>query len=288
MEELFYNKYRKEGDAIGHGASSEVWRVTDVQTGIVQALKIYSPLVAMEDDGIEMLKHEFKLMANIFHQNLLRPLYFDIWDKQPFLVLPFCANGNLKKKIGLFTEKDGWQLLHDVASGLACLHKQDPPIIHQDIKPENILIADDGSYMLTDFGVSAHARATMRATMSSKLTSAGTMAYMAPEKFGTDKSPITASDIWSLGAMAYEMLTGEVPFTVGTVEGGILQKNGADIPELPKSFSKELRDIITKCLSLNPWDRPRALEIELTAQANLQRLNGGGGKQTRMISSSRK
>lgn len=269
-EELFYNKYRKE-ECIGRGASAEVWRVTDMQTGVTQALKIYDPALAKEEDGLDLMRHEFALMANINHQNLLRPLFFDIWDKTntPFLVLPYCKNGNLSKKKGDFTDKDTWELLRDVASGLAYLHKQDPPIIHQDIKPENILINDDGSYMLTDFGVSAHAKATMHRTISAKLTDVGTMAYMAPEKFGKDKTLIILSDIWSLGAMAYEMVSGEVPFCIGQMEGGVLQLKGAELPELPETVSPELREMIYKCLELDPWDRPQASDIEATARIAL-------------------
>ena len=270
MEELFYNKYLKE-EKLGRGASSEVWRVTDQQTGVIQAIKIYNPAVAIENDGIEMLKHEFALMANINHQNLLRPLFFGIDGIRPFLVLPFCKNGNLKKWVGKFTEDDAWRLLHDVASGLAYLHKQQPPIIHQDIKPENILIGDDGSYLLTDFGISAHASNTTRATISSTLTSAGTVAYMPPEKFGKEKTLITLSDIWSLGAMTYEMLTGEVPFSIGVMEGGALQMNGAEIPYLPEGPNPELAEVIYKCLSKNPWARPKAADLELIAG---QKLHG--------------
>lgn len=269
MEELFYNKYLKQ-EILGRGASSEVWRVIDQQTGVTQAIKIYSPAVAIENDGIEMLKHEFALMANINHQNLLRPLFFGIDGIKPFLVLPFCKNGNLKKWVGKFTEDDAWRLLHDVASGLAYLHKQQPPIIHQDIKPENILIGDDGSYLLTDFGISAHASTTTRATISSTLTSAGTVAYMPPEKFGKEKSLITLSDIWSLGAMTYELLTGEVPFSIGVMEGGALQMNGAEIPYLPESVKPALADTVYKCLSKDPWDRPKAAELELFANQMLR------------------
>ena len=272
MEGLFYNKYLKE-EKLGRGASSEVWRVTDQQTGVTQAIKIYSPAVAIEDDGIEMLKHEFALMANINHQNLLRPLFFGMDGISPFLVLPYCKNGNLKKKVGKFTDQDAWKLLHDVASGLAYLHRQQPPIIHQDIKPENILIGDDGSYLLTDFGVSAHASTTTRATISTTLTSAGTMAYMAPEKFGREKAIITLSDIWSLGAMTFEMLAGEVPFSIGGMEGGALQMNGAEIPYLPEGVDPTLAEVIYKCLSKDPWDRPKAAELELLASQKLRGEN---------------
>lgn len=260
MEELFYNKYRKEGgQPIGKGASAEVWRVTDVDAGIVQALKIYK---GMDNEGVQMMRHEFALMANINHQNLLRPMFFGIWEDKPFLVLPFCKNGNINSLRGRFAERDVWKLLRDVAGGLAYLHNQEPPIIHQDIKPANVLVDDNGSFQLTDFGVSAHAKATSRATISSELVAVGTLAYMAPEKFTGDKTIYAESDIWSLGAMAYEMATGDVPFSVGTVEGGSLQLHGASIPELPDTLSPQLCELIYDCLSLNKEDRPTAAEIE--------------------------
>ena len=259
MEELFNNRYRKEL-LIGRGAFSEVWKVTDVLTGVTQALKIYSPSAAMDDDGIEMMKHEFALMANVNHQNLLHPLSFDICDNRPFLVLPFCKNGNINRRVGKFTEKEAWELLRDTANALAYLHAKEPPIIHQDIKPANILISDDGSYMLTDFGVSTKAKSTLsRISIEDKSRlSAGTLSYMAPEKFSSNNLPIMANDIFSLGSTVYEMLTGYLPF--GN-EGGLLQKMGADIPELQGDYSVELKDVLKECLAKEPWDRPSAKDI---------------------------
>lgn len=266
--DFFNGKYQKEC-LLGRGAFSEVWKVIDTQTGVVQALKVYSPSAAMENDGIEMMKHEFALMANASHQNLLRPLYFDICDQRPFLVLSYCKNGNIKKKVGHFSERDAWKLLKDAASGLAYLHEMDPPVIHQDIKPENILIADNGSYMLTDFGVSTKARNTMSHISNEDrvFQSAGTFPYMPPEKFSKNTLPILASDIWSLGAMVYEMLMGDLPFGD---EGGLRQKLGADIPEIQGDYSPELRETLVKCLSMEPWERPKAYELE---QLAINRLN---------------
>ncbi len=261
--ELFYGKYQKER-LLGRGAFSEVWLVTDVKTGVEQALKIYSPLTNTEEGGAEMMKHEFALMANANHQNLQRAVYFDICDGQPFLVLSYCKNGNIKNKIGKFTERDAWKLLRDSASGLAYLHSMIPPVIHQDIKPDNILIADNGSYMLTDFGVSVKAKATMSRMANDgekMLQSAGTLPYMAPERFSKDNRPIMAGDIWSLGATVYEMLSGYLPFCQGELQGGLLQKMGADIPELQGDFSQELKDILSQCLSATPWERPTAEQL---------------------------
>lgn len=277
-EELFYNKYQKE-KLIGRGAFSEVWRVTDTLTGVTQALKIYSPAAKMDDDGVEMMIHEFALMANVNHQNLLHPLYFDICDSRPFLVLPFCKNGNINSKVGKFTEREGWKLLYNTASALEYLHSMTPPVIHQDIKPDNILIGDDGSYMLTDFGVSTKARSTITPLSKDEMErqSAGTFPYMPPEKFSSNNLPIMASDIWSLGATTYEMLTGYLPF--GN-EGGLLQKMGADIPDLQGDFSEELKKAIKDCLAKDPWDRPKAKALEQRAYDifNKETVKMDGGK----------
>lgn len=261
--ELFNGKYQQEL-LIGRGAFSEVWKVTDVQTGVTQVLKIYTPSAAMGDNGMEMMKHEFALMANTNHQNLLRPLYFDVCDNRPYLVLSYCKNGNISSKVGRFSERDAWKLLRDAASALAYLHEQTPPIVHQDIKPANILIADNGSYMLTDFGVSTKAKTTMAQESDEEkmLQSAGTFPYMPPEKFTDNNLPIMASDIWSLGATTFEMLTGQLPF--GN-DGGLLQRMGNEVPDLPGDYSQDLKDTIKNCMASEPWLRPKAEDLENTA-----------------------
>lgn len=266
--ELFNGKYEKDS-LLGRGAFSEVWRVKDTQTGVVQALKIYSPATAMQDDGIEMMKHEFALMANASHQNLLRPLYFDICNQRPYLILSYCKNGNIKRMVGHFSEQEAWTLLRDAASGLAYLNKMNPPIIHQDIKPENILIADNGSYMLTDFGVSIRVRNAMSKLSNEDraFQSAGTYPYMPPEKFSNDIMPILASDIWSLGVTVYELLMGDLPFGE---EGGLRQKLGADIPEIQGNYSKSLRKILVRCMAKDPWKRPLAEELVKIADEHIK------------------
>ena len=153
------------------------------------------------------------------------------------------------------TEEQIWKMLHDVSSGLAYLHEQG--IIHQDIKPDNILVDPLGNYVITDFGISVQARSTLRKSMNIA-SGSGTTAYMGPERFSKDPTPLKASDIWSLGATAYELLTGNAPF--GEIGGG-LQKGGADLPTIKKDISSELRMVLTKMLALETWDRPTAEQL---------------------------
>lgn len=257
--ELIDGKYKQE-ELLGTGAFSEVWKVTYVQTGVTLALKIYKPGTSMDNDGVKMLTHEYALMVNLNHRNLLKPQFFDVFDGRPYLVLPYCEKGNINKMVGKLTEEEAWKLLRDTASALDYLHTRNPPIIHQDIKPANILVADDGTYMLTDFGVSTSLKATLSRLSidEQELMSAGTLAYMDPMKFSRKNLPIMANDIWSLGATVFEMLTGELPFGNS---GGLLQKKGADVPDIPEKFSSHLNDVLRSCMDEDPANRPWASKL---------------------------
>ena len=270
MEEnkLFHERYFLER-MLGRGNFSEVWLAKDTKTDIQVALKIYAPATGLDDQGLNIFAREFSLVVNANHKNLLKPLYYDTYDRKPYLVLPFCQKGSILKDVGKFTEEQAWRLLRDVASGLAWLHSMTPPVIHQDIKPDNVMIAENGAFMITDFGVSTHLKSALRKSMSSAFLSAGTTAYMAPERFGKDNTPIMANDIYSLGATTYEMLTGDTPFGD---DGGLIQKKGAEIPDLKGNYSDQLKKVITKCLKTNPWERPTAEQLEKYAETA---LNGG-------------
>jgi len=245
---------------LGRGSFAEVWLATDKKTNIDVALKIYAPATGLDDEGLNVFAREFAIVANVQHKNLLTALHYDTCDRKPYLVLPYCQNGSVQKRMGLFGESDIWKFLHDIASGLNFLHSMNPPVIHQDIKPDNVLQNDNGDYTLTDFGVSSHCKSVLRRSVSEAYASAGTMAYMAPERFGEHgNTPIMASDIYSLAATAFELLTGDAPFGNN---GGLLQKKGADIPQLGEKYSKDLRKVLNQCLNADPWNRPTAAELE--------------------------
>ena len=265
---LFHDRYFLER-LLGRGNFSEVWLAKDIKTDIEVALKIYAPATGLDDHGLNVLSREFALVVNANHKNLLKPLYYDSFDRKPYLILPYCKRGSILKDVGKFSEKDAWRLLRDVASGLACLHSMNPIVVHQDIKPDNIMVDEKGNYVITDFGVSSHIRSTLRKSMSLAFVSAGTTAYMAPERFSADNTPIMANDIYSLGVTVYEMITGDLPFGE---DGGLLQKRGAEIPQLKGKYSEQFRKVLTMCLQEKPWNRPTAEQLEGYAQVA---LNGG-------------
>lgn len=271
--DIFDKRYELER-RLGGGGYSEVWLAKDTKTEVEVALKIFAPSTGLDSSGLDMFAREFSLVADVNDSCILKPLYFES-EQKPYLVLQYCKQGSLENKIGKITEQEAWQILHDVAKGLKALHSHTPnPIIHQDIKPENILISDDGHYMITDFGVSVRLRRTIQQTMSMSLSSAGTQAYMASERFSRNRlRPIMPSDVWSLGAMVFELLTGEVPF--GEKGGWNQEHLGLEVPEMPGEHSSDLRDIIERCLAEKPSERPFVEEIERIAEEKLNSLETG-------------
>ncbi len=252
QDTLFANRYQLRS-LIGRGGFSEVWLAHDTWTNLDIAIKVYAPGQGLDNDGLREFCQELASVHHLTHPNLLKPDHVDQWENMPYLIMEYCPKGALSKQVGKLSEEQVWRVLHDVAAGLAYLHSKD--IVHQDIKPDNILLDESGNYRITDFGISTKARTTLRKSMLGASTSGGTMAYMGPERFSAQPAPTKASDIWSLGAMIYELITGDVPF--GEIGGG-MQKNGAEIPDITRRISPALTHVIHLMLARETWDRPTA------------------------------
>ena len=273
-EYLFAGKYKLKR-LLGRGGFSEVWLAEDTMTNVEVAVKVYASQARLGEEGIEIFRKEFALVFDLNHTNLLHPTYFDVWENMPYLILPYCKEGSVFKYISTgeqISEEQCWNILHDVAAGLAYMHDRTPPLIHQDIKPDNILISNEGHYMITDFGISTKVRNTMATIQNAATMSSGTLAYMGPERFSTKPKPLMASDVWSLGAMMYELMTGGNP-PFGN-HGGALQKGGAEIPEIEETqYSEQLKQMVYWCMAVNTWDRPVARAIEEITYKKLHNID---------------
>ena len=241
---IIQNRYRLLRK-LGRGSFGEVWAAHDDVADVDVAVKIY---VALDDKGIVEFREEFRNVSTLIHTNILRPEYYDVYESRPFLVMPLCR-GSVEEQVGTMSESELWHFIRDVSSGLAYLHSHD--IIHHDIKPANILVNTYGDYVISDLSIE-------KAT--------ATVAYCAPELFMMENTSVSnAVDIWALGATLYEIITGEPLFSS---QGGVAQLNGAELPELPDIYSRELREIVKSCLTLESQNRISAERLRGIAYNN--------------------
>lgn len=260
--QIFANRYRLLKER-GRGSFGEVWLAQDEQLDNMQvAVKVY---IALDDRGIEEFKKEYKTAYDLNHPNLLHANHFDICDRRPFLVMPYCPDSALSL-IGNCDRETLWQFIKDVSAGLAYLHSKD--IVHHDIKPDNILRTEDGRFVITDFGISTKMRSTLRRNSTrtmSQNSSGGSLPYMGPEMFSTKPESVKATDIWAFGVTLYEIITGVLPFFG---QGGVMQLNGAQVPELEYE-DQEIVKLVKACMAKNTWDRPTAENVNNTTASRL-------------------
>lgn len=251
---------------LGLGGFSEVWKAEDQMTdGTVVAIKIYAPEKGLDDHGLKQFRKEYALTQPLNHSNLLKASYFDITEGSPYLVMQYCSNGSLNGKLmenGPFSEKDIARVVFQVGGGLAYLHSKE--ILHQDIKPDNVLIDSDGNYLLTDFGISSRMRSTLRKATST--AAALTVAYAPPERFDQNPTNTEASDVFSLGVMLYELCDGDVPW-MGS--GGITLLSGSMVPLINDNYSKELQQIVRACMDRDKAMRPTCQQLVESARKYL-------------------
>lgn len=268
------------------GATADVWLALDLNTvavtdegktkqvgymsddeidklGLMVAIKIYRPQNALDIEGEQRFRDEYMIVFNCHHANLIHPTNFSICKDAPYLVLPYCKRGSSELLIGKeMTNDDVWKYILDVSSGLAYLHELEPPIIHQDVKPANVLIDDSGNFAITDFGISSQRGGVHGYYFDDD--NSGTMAYMAPERFLDGTEPMPQSDMWGFGATLCEVLTGKVPF--GEEGGKAQSRDNMPMPTIP-GVSADVQRLIHACLAKEPGDRPTAQQISEAARA---------------------
>lgn len=281
--ELFDGHYKLIRPLSTDGGTADVWLAIDTNTidsqldsdeedngtsnnensGMLVAIKIYRPKNALDVEGEQRFRDEYKIVYECRHANLLQPTSFSIFEEIPYLVLPYCKYGSSEQLIGKKQTNEAiWKYILDVASGLNRLHTNEPQIIHQDIKPANVLIDNSKNFAITDFGISSKRGGVDGHYFDEE--NSGTLAYMAPERFQESAEPIAQSDIWAFGATLCEILTGKVPFGE---EGGSNQvgKN-IPMPAIP-NVPSDIQRLIHACLSPEPGNRPSAAEIKEAAIA---------------------
>ncbi|AHM62675.1 serine/threonine protein kinase with PASTA sensor(s) [Flammeovirgaceae bacterium 311] len=268
QNDVFAGRYLLD-QLIGEGGFSEVWMAKDqMADDSVVAIKIYTPGQRLDDWGLRQFKNEFSLTHNLAHPHLLKVNHFDVADGAPYLIMTYCPYGSVGeglRKTGVYSERQVAQVMCQIGSALEEIHRQDPSIIHQDIKPDNILLLRPETFMLADFGISSRIRNTLARTTVN--IQALTVAYAPPERFDQHPTADAASDIFSLGVSLYEMCTNTLPWEGA---GGQCLLKGARIPALSDHFSTELSKILVSCMSADRSKRPTATEIQKLGRQYLE------------------
>jgi serine/threonine protein kinase/Tfp pilus assembly protein PilF len=257
--------------AIGAGGMAMVYLAWDLRHQRPVAVKLLRQDVAAAV-GAQRFLREIEIAAQLQHPHILPLLDSGEVDGLLYYVMPYIDGESLRQKLlreGALPIAEAARLLSEVSDALAKAHKAG--IVHRDIKPENILLSD-GHALLMDFGV---ARAVSDASHHTALTQAGmavgTPAYMAPEQAAADPKVDARADIYALGVVGYEMLTGNPPFATGTAQ----QILAAQITATPVTIAAHratvpapLAAVLMQCLAKHPADRPQHISELLPALEN--------------------
>ena len=242
-------------EKLGGGGMGVVYKAQDLKLDRFVALKFLPPSFSSDDEAKLRFIHEAKAASALEHTNICTIHEIDETDDGQIYIVMSCYEGEtLKKKIerGSLNIEQAIEITIQIAEGLVKAHESD--IIHRDIKPANIFITNDGVVKILDFGLAKVAGQTQLTQMGSTI---GTVAYMSPEQTRGDTID-HRTDIWSLGVVLYEMLTGQLPFK-GEYEQAmiysLLNENPLSIRKLSPGFSEEVENIVFKLIEKEQENR---------------------------------
>jgi len=256
-------------EELGKGGMGRVYRVEDKKLKQEVALKLIKPEIASDEKIIERFRNELKTARMIAHKNVCR--MFDLGEAQGshFITMEYIPGEDLKsfiRRSGLISVGKAIAIANQVCEGLSEAHRLG--VVHRDLKPQNIMIDKEGNARIMDFGIARSLRAK-------GITGAGVMIgtpeYMSPEQV-EGKEVDQRSDIYSLGVILYEMVTGQVPFE-GDTPFSIGVKHKSEIPKDPKEVNSQIPEdlslVILKCLEK---DREKRCQIAEELLSELSKI----------------
>ncbi len=243
---------------IASGGMGEVWSGVDLDTGEDVAIKIMHPHTAEEQVFAARFREEARMAGELRHPNIVHVCDSGEDDGLAFLVMELVPGTTVAKLVaatGAQRPSLVWSVMAQVAAGLAVAH--DHGVVHRDVKPSNILITPEGVVKLSDFGI-AHATDAVVETRMGEIL--GTPHYLSPEQ-AEGKRATGQSDLYALGVVAHEMLTGHKPFARDTPIATALAHLMAPPPDLPDRVPEELAVMVLSCLEKEPSDRPTSAAV---------------------------
>ncbi|KAI1193454.1 serine/threonine-protein kinase [Nemania serpens] len=240
------------GKPLGKGKFGRVYLARHRESGYICALKMLKKEEITREKAEMHVRREIEVHSNLRHPGILGFYGWFYDSRRIFIILEYAAGGELYKVLqreGTFPEQRAAQYIAQVTSSIIYLHGKN--VMHRDMKPENILIGLYGELKLADFGYSVHAPSNRRNTLC------GTLDYLPPEMIRSSQLLVSytkAVDLWTLGVLTYEFLTGEAPFEDGIAMTQRRIVKGAMKP-LPSRLSPEAKDFVHSLLVLDPSKR---------------------------------
>lgn len=247
---------------LSEGDVSGVYLARARENGAEIVLKV---LRQMPDAGAEQhfdrFLQEYELIAQLDHPNVVRIFDLGVADDHAYIAMEYCSEGSLKRRIAAgISSTQAMEWMRIIAGALGVLHKAG--ICHRDLKPTNIMFRDDDSLALIDFGLAKQAR--LKAGITGTGAIFGTPYYMSPEQ-GNGSIVDQRSDLYSLGVVVYEMLTGQRPYEGEVAMAVIIQHREAPLPVLPAALAR-FQPLVDGLLAKRPEDRFQTVEELLAWQ----------------------
>lgn len=236
-------------EELGRGGMGKVYKALDTKVNEKIAIKLIKPEISSDKQTIERFSNELKFARKIRHQNVCQ--MYDLGEDQGthFIAMEFVQGEDLKRlirKVGNLSPAQAISITKQICEGLAAAHRQG--VVHRDLKPQNIMVDEDGNARIMDFGV---ARSIKGKGITGAGVIIGTPEYMSPEQVEA-KEIDQRSDIYSLGVILYEMVTGQVPFSADS-PFAIGVKHKSEEPRDPRDLTPRIPDdlcrVILKCLN---------------------------------------
>ncbi len=241
-------------DELGSGGMGRVWRVRNVITDRIEAMKVLLPDLAGRQELAARFQREIKLMASLNHPNIAALRTAFTADNQLYMVMEYVEGTNLADKLekGPIAVGDAVNYISQVLSAVSYAHQQH--VIHRDIKPANMMLTPQGVIKLMDFGI---ARGGEERSLTMTGTTMGSLSYMSPEQVKGEATD-ARSDLYSVGVSLYEFVTGQRPFTA-TSDYSIMAAHVKEAPkppvELHPGLPAALNEIILMAIAKDPAQR---------------------------------
>jgi serine/threonine-protein kinase len=248
-------------EQLGKGGMAFVYRAQDTMLERQVSVKVLREKYSSDPAFQERFRQEAKAAANLSHPNIVTVHDFGLDNGQLFIVMEYVPGTDLKTLIqqrGRFAPEEAVPLLIQACAGIGYAHRAG--LVHCDVKPQNLLVTPDMRLKVTDFGI-ARALATIQPEEQSEVVW-GSPQYFSPEQ-ASGAAPSPASDVYSLGIIMYEMLTGSLPFQADSIgELARLHREAEPVPvsEFLPNISPVLEQILTKVLSKEPSQRYRTAD----------------------------